>query len=123
MTSDNNASHDRDRATLLVHAYVDGELDPANAIAVEQRIAADPVLAGEHARVQALRRTLRERLPRELPPPGLQARIRKAVGIAADRAPPTWRAMAASIALAVMASSGTTWLVLQPAPGDALAEA
>jgi anti-sigma factor RsiW len=121
MTGD-NASNDRDRATLLVHAYIDGELDPANALALEQRIAADPILAGERARVEALRRTLRERLPRELPPPGLQARIRKAVGIAAERARPTWRAMAASIALAVMASSATTWLVLQPAPGDAVAE-
>ena len=34
-----------DDPTLLVHAYVDGELDPANALEVERRLAADPALA------------------------------------------------------------------------------
>ena len=39
-------THDNDdRAALLVHAYVDGELDPVNAIAIEQRMAAEPALA------------------------------------------------------------------------------
>ena len=39
---------------LLVHAYLDGELDPTNALAIEQRIATDPTLAAECARVEAL---------------------------------------------------------------------
>jgi anti-sigma factor RsiW len=113
--------NERDR--LLMHAYIDGELDPANAVAVEQRIAADPVLAGERNRVEALRRALQERLPRENTPPGLEARVRRTVGVAAERTRPTWRALAASILVAVMASSATTWLVLQPAPGDSVADA
>lgn len=40
---------------LMIHALVDGELDAAAALAVERRIAADPELAAEHARLLALR--------------------------------------------------------------------
>ncbi|RUU13983.1 anti-sigma factor [Mesorhizobium sp. USDA-HM6] len=40
---------------LMIHALVDGELDAAAALAVERRIAADPDLAAEHARILALR--------------------------------------------------------------------
>ncbi|MER8842700.1 anti-sigma factor, partial [Mesorhizobium sp. M0913] len=39
---------------LMIHALVDGELDAAAALAVERRIAADPALAAEHARIVAL---------------------------------------------------------------------
>jgi anti-sigma factor RsiW len=31
--------------TLPIHAYLDGELDPANALAVEKRMSTDPMLA------------------------------------------------------------------------------
>ena len=40
---------DSERSTLLVHAYIDGELDPVNTIAVKQQIAADPALAAERS--------------------------------------------------------------------------
>src|SRR5262249_57614519 len=84
------------RDLLLVHAAVDGELDPANAAALEERIAADPGLAEERARVEALRNALRERLPREPAPPGLRERVRRAVGLAAApprfSSQPSWRA-------------------------------
>ena len=39
---------------LLIHALVDGELDAATALALERRIAEDPALAAEHARIVAL---------------------------------------------------------------------
>jgi anti-sigma factor RsiW len=116
------SNNDRDRASLLVHAYVDGELDPANTIAVEQRMAADPALAAERERIEALRRVLQEKLPREAAPPALQLRVRKAVGLDA-RPRPTWRAMAASIALAVVASSSLTWLAMREPPQDTVADA
>ena len=51
---------------LLVNAYLDGELDPANALAIEQRIAANSALAAEYTRIGALQRLLRERLPAKL---------------------------------------------------------
>ncbi|TPI46617.1 anti-sigma factor [Mesorhizobium sp. B2-9-1] len=40
---------------LMIHALVDGELDAAAALAIERRMAADPELAAEHARLVALR--------------------------------------------------------------------
>ena len=45
------SNNDREQdLLLLVHAYADGELDPANALAVERRIAQDPALAPRVAR-------------------------------------------------------------------------
>jgi anti-sigma factor RsiW len=66
---------------LLVHAYVDGELDPAHALEVERQLADDPALAVERERVEALRRVIAEQLPREGAPPGLARRIEAAVGL------------------------------------------
>ena len=39
---------------LLIHALVDGELDAATALMLERRMAEDPALAAEHARIVAL---------------------------------------------------------------------
>jgi anti-sigma factor RsiW len=117
-THDNN-----DRTTLLVHAYVDGELDPANAIAIEQRIASQPALAAERARVEALRRALRERLPQEPAPAALREKVRRTVGLTRQRAQPTWMAMAASLALAIFASSTGTWYAMQAPVGGSVPDA
>ena len=86
---------------LLVHAYVDGELDPAHAVEIEQQeVSGDPALAAERDRVEALRRAIRERLPLEAAPADLARRIETAVGLRRDDARtsshPSWRALAAS---------------------------
>ena len=112
-----------DEATLLVHAHVDGELDPANALALERQIAANPALAAERARIEALRDVLRKEFPREPLPPHLQTRIEAAVGL--------HRAHGRS----VLASAGgfgraRQWcspavrpgLLLRPVPSDRIAE-
>jgi len=108
---------------LLVHAYVDGELDPANALELERQLANDPALAAERERIEALRRTIAERLPREAAPAGLARRIETAVGARATpariAAHPSWRALAASVMVAAFLGSGATWLALAPAPADA----
>jgi anti-sigma factor RsiW len=111
-----------DDPILLVHAYVDGELDPAHAIELERRLATDPALAAERDRVEALRRLIRERLPREAPPPALVRRIEAAVGLHRAPARPSWRALAASVVLAMMVASSGTWLVLRPGPADGMAD-
>ena len=91
---------------LLVHAYLDGELDPAHALELERQLAADPALAAERDRVEALRRAIRERLPREAAPPDLARRIEAAVGsrraAARSAAQPSWRALAASVMVAAV---------------------
>ena len=106
-----------------MHAYLDGELDPANALVVERRIAADPALAAELARIEALRGALREKLAarsRRLP----SARAhRAALGLQRTLGVPSWRALAASVALAMALASGTTCFALRPTPGDHVAEA
>ncbi|HXN44879.1 MAG TPA: anti-sigma factor [Xanthobacteraceae bacterium] len=111
---------DEDR--LLVHAYVDGELDPANARALEARIEQDPWLAAERDRIEALQHVLRTQFPIAAPPAGLRERIERAAGLRRAPARPTWAAMAASVALALMLGSGSTFVALAPR-GDATADA
>jgi anti-sigma factor RsiW len=108
---------------LLVHAYSDGELDPANALAVGRQIAADPLLAAELDHVKALNQVIRDRVPRLTPPPHLQARIEAAVGLNRRPMPRTWQAMAASIVLAAALGSGSTWVVLRQSTDDHISQA
>ena len=111
-----------DDPKLLVHAYVDGELDPANARALERRIQSEPGLAAERDRVEALQRVLRSKFPLAPAPAHLRERIERAAGLRRLPARPTWLALAASVALAVIASTSSTFVVLAP-PGDATADA
>jgi len=110
---------------LLIHAYLDGELDPAHALEIERQLADDPALAAERERVEALRRAIAEQLPREGAPPGLARRIEAAIGLRPVSAParsssrPSWRALAASVAVAAFLGSSATWLALSPGPADA----
>ena len=110
-----------DDPILLVHAYCDGELDPANALALERRMLADPRLAAERDRVMALRRAM-GRLRPATAPPALRARIERAVGMRRPAARPTWSALAASVALAVAVSSGATWSLFGPGPAALAAD-
>jgi anti-sigma factor RsiW len=101
---------------LLVHAYVDGELDSANARAVERRILSEPVLAAERDRVEALQHALRSKFPVTPAPAHLRGRIERAAGLRRTPPRPTWLALAASVALAVTVSSGSTFFALAPSP-------
>jgi anti-sigma factor RsiW len=101
-------------AALRVHAYADGELDPANALGVETSMAMDPALAAERERIDAFRSLMREHLPPEAPPPGLRARVEASVGMRRPRVQPSWRALAASIAVAAVVASGATSMVVAP---------
>ena len=121
MTNDNPAAD----ARLLIHALVDGELDPAHALEVERKIAADPALAAERARLLALQRALREKVPPKPLPAHVRMRVERAVGIGAARSGrgrPTWTALAASVAIALLAGSASTYVALAPSGGDRVAE-
>jgi anti-sigma factor RsiW len=107
---------------LLVHAYLDGELDPANARAIERRIANDAALAAECGSVDALQRALRNNFPLIEPPAALRPRIERAVGTRRVPSRPTWLALAASVALATVVGSSSTFLALAPR-SDATADA
>jgi anti-sigma factor RsiW len=107
----------------LIHAYLDGELDTAESLAIEQRMVAEPALAGEHARLETLRRLLQEKLPRETAPPDLRRRVERSIGLRAPNSQPSWRALAASVALVAVLASGTTWALLYPQRGGDVTDA
>jgi anti-sigma factor RsiW len=106
----------------LVHAYLDGELDPANTITVGRDIERDPRLAKELAEARALQAALRAHFPREPVPAALRQRIDAAIGRdqpeASRRKRPSWLALAASVLVAMSLSGTSTWLALRGAAGD-----
>jgi anti-sigma factor RsiW len=112
-----------DDSMQLIHAYVDGELDPANALAFAARIASDPMLAAECERIETFRRVVRERLPREIAPPGLRARIEALTGLRRRSREFSWRALAASIAVTAIIVGSSTAFVLDSAQTDAVRDA
>ena len=114
MTAGTTSSPPVDDSVLLVHAYVDGELDLATELETGRRIAAEPALAAERDRIVALRQAMRDYLPQESPRPDLRARIENAVGIRRTRPRPTWTALAASIALTVLVTGSSAWLWRSP---------
>jgi anti-sigma factor RsiW len=115
----------QEESTLAIHAYLDGELDPVNALAVERRMATDSTLAAECRRVEVLRRLMHEHLQREVPPPGLRARVETAIGMRRPLArfqhtQFSWGALAASITVAAFVASGSTSMLLAPSQSDSI---
>jgi anti-sigma factor RsiW len=112
---------------MLVHAYVDGELDAAQAMEMERRIAAEPALAAERTRVEALRNAIAKRLPRKAAPHHLFRRIETAIAQHATRrlpvaSRPSWHALAASVVLTAFLASGSTLLLLTPGSTETVAD-
>jgi anti-sigma factor RsiW len=108
---------------LILQALLDGELDASGVIDMERRIAADPRLAAEYARLRALRGAIQGGAMRETAPESLRARIAAATGVAAAGATNVvkfpdpaahqplasarrWRAVAGAMAAAVVALVG-----------------
>lgn len=106
------------REHLLLHALADGELDAATALSLEARLAADPALAADYARITALKARTKE-LGKPSVPPDFAARIAaiptqgKAPGQAQFSifAHPSWGALAASIMVAALLAGGATYLL------------
>jgi anti-sigma factor RsiW len=117
-----------DAATLLLQAALDGELDAAGMIAIEARLAADPALAAEYARLGALRDAIARR-PRERAPDPLRARV---IAMAQSPAPPArtsarrplrlldprFRALAASLMLGIVLGAGGFGLLTARSPQE-----
>jgi anti-sigma factor RsiW len=123
MTNAQDSAAPADELPLLVHAYLDRELDPANSLAVARQIAADSVLAAEVEQIEALRQAVREKLPPEPVSPQLRSRIEAAIGRTTRKpAHPSWQALAASVVLALALGSASTWIGLRPATDNHVAE-
>jgi anti-sigma factor RsiW len=105
--------------TKLLQAYVDGELDPANAVAFEARLAQDTQLRSRVEGLRELQAAVREKAVYHTAPQALAARLRSSL---ADQRPPAarkprwfelhWLApMAASaVALALGLGIGTAFI-------------
>ena len=96
---------------ILIHAYLDGELDPIAALNIERRLSDDPQLAGERDRVLALREAIQSNIPREPVSPTLRRRIENATGLRRVVSRPSWSALAASVALAIFVTGSSTWFL------------
>jgi anti-sigma factor RsiW len=107
---------------LLVHAYVDGELDLPSALALEKRIAVDRELVAERDRVLALHNALQTLIEPERPSPALRARIETAVGLRRRLRPPPFMAMVASVVVAAVLGSMATFLAIGSRSEDSLAD-
>ncbi len=134
------ASRDR---ILRLNAALDGELDAASSLELEREMRANPALAAEYRRLEALRASMARLVPRETAPKKLADRIAALGAPAADSASdsaaasvvpfarppvrrPNWSgarvfALAASVAAAGFAvGAGVTTLRMQSAsPGVA----
>lgn len=118
MTALSSADH------LLLHALADQELDAAAALALEARVAAEPALAAEYARILALKARTKA-LGKPAVAPDFAARV---VALASDTRPvskprrarilsldhPSWQALAASVVLTALVASGGTYLFTAP---------
>jgi anti-sigma factor RsiW len=110
-------------ARKLLHAYVDGELDPAASLELEAELAADASLRAAHEHLRAISSEIRGKADYRGAPQGLRARIESS--LAADReSGPTprparhrWQAAAALmgvVAAAVVAAA----LMFRPADNE-----
>ena len=117
-----------DDPTLLLHAALDDELDAAGVMDVEGRLAVDPALAADYARLVALRDAIRTRLPRERAPDALRARV-IAMAQTPNQIKPTtprhswllverYRPLAASLVLGVALGAGAYGLFERPSADD-----
>jgi len=69
----------REEAMKLLHAYVDGELDPAASLELEAELAADPALRAAHERLRAISAEIRGKADYHGAPDSLRARLASSV--------------------------------------------
>src|SRR5260370_20001144 len=114
--------------TLLLNAALDGELDAVGMIEIEAKLAADPALRAEYARLVALRDAIMARVPRQSAPEALRARV-IAMAQAPSRLQPTaprrfrlldprYRSLAASLMLGAVLGAGAYGLFVPPPADD-----
>jgi len=118
-------------ATLLLHAYADGEIDAATALEIERRLADEPALAAEYARIRSVKTAL-SRLPREFAPDRLRARVE---GLVVHESPVPvsvpaairparwqWRQLAAGVLIGAFLAGGAGIFSDRMRGGDLLVE-
>ncbi len=95
---------------ILAHAYVDGELDAAGAMAFEQRLGVDATLAAYCSNLSALSLAVRVAAPMERATPEL---LRRIAPVPASVRQQSWKEMAIAACITAILASAVTSLVLQ----------
>jgi len=107
---------------LLLNAYLDGELSPAEVLTIEQKLAVDPTLANAFVRLKGLRDRVSANLPRMTLPPGLAAHIDRTVG-ARSTMRYDWMRLAASLIVAAGIGSSATFVAMRDTAPEPIAAA
>jgi anti-sigma factor RsiW len=109
-----------DESDLLLGAYLDGELDALAARRFEARLAAEPALAADYARLRSLRALLRIETEGDAPSQALRTRIAAQIAPAASRRIRlrAWSALAASLLVGAVVGGSATFGVLQHRQGE-----
>jgi anti-sigma factor RsiW len=112
-----------DESGLLLNAALDGELDAAGMLKIDQRRAADPEFAARYARLEALRAAINRHAPREAASEALRARIAAMAqapqGATRPQRTPWWQALAAALAIGLALGAGADRLLEARRPADA----
>jgi anti-sigma factor RsiW len=119
----------REEAGRLLHAYADGELDPATSIELEALLAKDPALRAAFDGIRAIASAVRDQAEYHRAPAALAARLRVSIpavpedGRAASARPArAWWVPAASFATAAVLAWTLAWTTLRPAAEERLAD-
>jgi anti-sigma factor RsiW len=115
----------RDEALQLLHAYLDGELDPARCLELEAHLAANPAARAACDRLRALSGAIREKADYHAAPATLHERLRAALPAAIEERPTpsrgrSWYAPAAAFISAAALAVTLTLLLTSPAADERL---
>jgi anti-sigma factor RsiW len=109
--------------TMLVHAYLDGELDPAKALEVERHIETCADCAAELAQTAELRAAMREEMPYYRASPALRAKLTRAARPARQAwYRGVWTGAAGGAGATALAASLVFALLLPPASEALIAD-
>jgi len=116
----------RDEVFRLLHAYVDGELDPAKSLELEAHLAGDPAARAACERLRGMSAAIRDQADYHAAPAAFARRLRASVPAAPEGsrvrfALPGWlRSGAAFAGVAVLAWAAAT-MVMRPGEDERLA--
>jgi anti-sigma factor RsiW len=106
----------------LLHAYLDGELDPASSLELEARLAENPGLRAAYERLREMSAAIRDKADYHAAPAAVADRLASALPRSSARPARRWRWLqpAAAAAVAVMLGIGLGLFLARPGENESL---